>query len=95
MPTAQSNCGPITAPGLIEHEPVFLIRASDGPAVAALITVARVLQEKDREHDANEAFDAAMEMSEWQREHPEKVHVLNEPRRRKEQRGGKKTPKGD
>lgn len=87
MPTAQSNYGPITAPDLIENEPVFIIRASDGRAVAALITVARVLQEKDREHDANAAFDAAMDMSEWQREHPEKVHVLNEPRTKGRKRG--------
>lgn len=96
MPTAKSNYGPITAPDLIENEPVHILRASDGPAVVALITVARVLQEKDREHDADEAFDAAMEMSEWQRENPEKVHVLKESRETtKGRKKGGKTPKAD
>lgn len=61
-------------------EPVFIVRASDGGAVAGLITYARVLQEKDREVEADQAFDTAMTMSEWQRENPEKVHTLNEKR---------------
>lgn len=61
-------------------EPVFIVRGSDSGAVAGLITYARVLQERDRDAEADAAFDAAMHMSEWQRDNPEKVHTLNEPR---------------
>jgi hypothetical protein len=68
-------------------EPVFIVRGTDVGAVAGLITYARVMQEKDRDAEADQAFDAAMAMSEWQRDNPEKVHVLNE------KRGGKSASK--
>jgi hypothetical protein len=68
-------------------EPVFIVRATDMGSVAGLIAYARVMQEKDRSAEADSAFDAAMHMSEWQRDNPEKVHYANE------KRGGKRASK--
>lgn len=61
-------------------EPVFVVRGTDAGSVAGLIAYARVMQEKDRDAEADNAFDAAMHMSEWQRDNPEKVHYSNQPR---------------
>lgn len=75
MAGVSSRDGKITASKtkLIDNEPVFLIRGRDMLAVSALIVYARKLEERDRADEADAAFDAAMEMSEWQRDNPEKV----------------------
>lgn len=84
MPAAgiSEEYGKVTASdgAFIDGEPVFIVRGSDAGAVPGLVSYARVLQEKDRDAEADAAFDAAMTMSEWQRDNPEKVHTTNEPR---------------